>query len=106
MANGKIDAKVAKGALAAAAAACAASDKNYRVEETFRDALKAARDSGASEDECAKIIGNSVLNSIDRYGGPVAMEVSKSPDEPRGLARSLSKIAFAAGFSSASAEKA
>jgi hypothetical protein len=109
MANGsKIDPKVAKGALAAAAAACATSDKSYRIEENFRDAVKAARDAGCSDDECAKIIGQAVLYSIDRYGGPASVE-PKRLEEPMGLGRALSKIAsrpFAAGFSLGAARRA
>ena len=108
MADAKIDPKVAKGALAGAAAACASGDKSWKAEEALRDALKAARNAGASEDECAKIVGNAVMNSIDRYGPASIGEGPMVDKEPRGLARTLTKIgssAFTAGFLAASSRR-
>jgi hypothetical protein len=113
MANGngetKIDVKVAKGALAGAAAGITGGDRNYRSEEAFRDALRAAKKAGATDAECEKIVGAAVVNSIDRYGGPIA--VGESVEQPRGLALTLSKIGsdqsrhFLAGFAKGLADE-
>lgn len=120
MAEGKIDIKTAKGAIAGAAAG-ALGERNYKAEEALRDAIKAAKTAGASVADCEKIVGSAILNTIDRYGCedvPIT-----SPSKPyvapvRGLARTLSKIGserhsgevkspkhFLAGFASGLSEE-
>lgn len=91
--------KVAKGALAGAAASFAQSDKNYRAEETFRDAIKAAKRAGCSDEECEKIIGSAVVTSVDRYGdGPMAVGMDKDTPPPRGLEKTIQKLSSAKLF--------
>lgn len=103
----KPNAKVAKGALAAASAAYASSDKNYRCEEVFRDAIRAAKKAGCTDADCEKIVGSSVLGAVDRYSDG-AMTEGERTSPPRGLEKTLQKLSsrtlFAAGFSAGTSE--
>lgn len=100
MPNGKPNVQVAKGALAGAAATFSSGDKNYRAEEAFRDALRTAKKAGCTEEECARIVGNAVVDSVDRFGGPVA--ISSEPPQAHGLEKTVEKLSarrlFHAGF--------
>jgi len=95
MANGKIDLKTAKGAIAGAAAG-ALGERNYKAEEALRDSIRAAKTAGATVSDIEKIVGSAVMNTIDRYGcDEMPLSAPKVEAPPRGLARTLSKIASA-----------
>ena len=122
MAEGKIDLKTAKGAIAGAAAG-AIGERNYKAEEALKDAIKAAKTAGAKQSEVEAIVGSAVLNTIDRYGcddaePSITSSMPAKPPAPRGLARTLSKIGserhsgeiksdkhFLAGFASGLSEE-